>query len=350
MNNSPSALLIGNHLSGAGLTRGVCEELADRLEAKGWRIYRTSSRKNRIARLADMVFTIIRMRANYDVAQVAVFSGRAFLWAEASAWALRRVRRPYVLTLHGGNLPRWSRTRARRVRRLLSSAAVVTTPSRYLLEEMRPYRADLMLLPNALDLSAYPFRMRSTIEPRLMWLRAFHEIYNPTMAVRVLALVAQEFPDVWLAMVGLDKGDGSLQKVFQLADELAVRPRLEIPGGVQKSEVPKWLNRDDVFLNTTNVDNTPVSVIEAMACGLCVVSTNVGGIPYLLRNGVDALLVPPNDPAAMAQAVRRLFKEPGLAERLSENGRKKAEDFDWSVVLPKWENLLKALREQGTRR
>ncbi len=62
---------------------------------------------------------------------------------------------------------------------------------------------------------------------------------------------------------------------------------------VEKSEVPAWLAKGDIFLNTTNVDNTPVSVIEAQAAGLCVVSTNVGGIPFLLENGKDALLVPP---------------------------------------------------------
>ncbi|RIK26321.1 MAG: glycosyl transferase family 1, partial [Chloroflexi bacterium] len=110
--------------------------------------------------------------------------------------------------------------------------------------------------------------------------------------------------------------------------------------GVPKEEVPAWLQRGDIFLNTTNVDNTPVSVIEAMACGLCVVRTNVGGIPYLLDHEQDALLVPPNDPDAMADAVRRILTEPGLAERLSRNARRKAEQFDWETILPQWERLL----------
>jgi glycosyltransferase involved in cell wall biosynthesis len=100
-------------------------------------------------------------------------------------------------------------------------------------------------------------------------------------------------------------------------------------------------------LNTTNVDNTPISILEAMACGLCVVSTSVGGIPYLLEHEHDALLVPPNDPEAMAIAVRRLLTEPGLAERLSRNGRQKAEQFDWSIILPQWEALLISVA-QGT--
>jgi glycosyltransferase involved in cell wall biosynthesis len=101
------------------------------------------------------------------------------------------------------------------------------------------------------------------------------------------------------------------------------------------------MNRGDIFLNTTNVDNTPISVIEAMACGLCVVSTNVGGLPYLLENEEDALLVAPGDPEAMATAVRRLLTDAELAERLSRNARRKAEQFDWSVILPRWQALLR---------
>ena len=103
---------------------------------------------------------------------------------------------------------------------------------------------------------------------------------------------------------------------------------------------PDWLTKADIFINTTNVDNMPISVLEAMASGLCVVSTNVGGIPYLLEDESDALLVPPNDPQAMTAAVCRILTEPGLAEKLSSNARKKAEQFDWSVIMPQWEAIL----------
>jgi len=71
-----------------------------------------------------------------------------------------------------------------------------------------------------------------------------------------------------------------------------------------------------------------------------VVSTNVGGIPYLLEDGQDALLVPPDDPEAMVRAVRRALTEPGLSEHLSRNARRKVEDFDWGTVLSRWESLF----------
>ena len=86
-----------------------------------------------------------------------------------------------------------------------------------------------------------------------------------------------------------------------------------------------------------------------MASGLCIVSTNVGGIPYLIEDEMEGLLVPPNDPAAMAAAVRRILTEPGLAARLSSNARKKSEQFDWSIILPKWEELLREINITGSK-
>jgi len=80
--------------------------------------------------------------------------------------------------------------------------------------------------------------------------------------------------------------------------------------------------------------------LEAMACGLCVVSARVGGIPYLVDDGSEALLAWPNDAKRMAHAVSRILREPKLAQGLSQNGRHKAEQFDWSVVYSLWENLL----------
>jgi glycosyltransferase involved in cell wall biosynthesis len=141
-------------------------------------------------------------------------------------------------------------------------------------------------------------------------------------------------------MYGPDKGDGSLSECRRLARDLGVVGRISISGIVPKSGVPDALDSGDIFVNTSQIDNTPVSVMEAMACGMCVVSTNVGGIPYLLRHDIDALLIPPNDEIALAAAARRLLTEPGLAQRLSAHARERAAEWDWSHVLPRWEGLL----------
>jgi glycosyltransferase involved in cell wall biosynthesis len=138
-------------------------------------------------------------------------------------------------------------------------------------------------------------------------------------------------------MYGPDRRDGSLDQTRQAGGPVT------IVGPVPKSRVGESLQQGDIFLNTSQVDNAPVSVVEAMASGLCVVSTDAGGMRHLVEDGVHALLVPPGDEEAMAGAVRRLLREPGLAPRLSRAGRARAEEFDWSRVLPQWVDLLRSV-------
>lgn len=338
---NPPTLLIGNFLSSSTGVRSVCEDMAAQLSAARWPIITASDKPGKLARVSEMLNTAWRRRNEYEVAHVEVYSGAAFIWAELVCQSLQLIGKPFVLTLHGGNLPSFGKRWPGRVQRLLTAAAAVTTPSPFLLGQMKHYRDDMRLLPNPINLPAYEFKQRNQVSPSLVWLRAFHEIYNPGLAPRALARLSDEFPDLHLTMIGPDKGDGSQQKTERMASELGVAARIKLPGAIAKRDVPTWLNRGDIFLNTTNIDNTPVSVIEAMACGLSVVSTNVGGIPYLLEHERDALLVPPDDPAAMAAAVRRILTDPELTATMSRNARRKAERFGWEAILPQWENLLR---------
>lgn len=342
----PSVLLVGSFLSAHGGSRQVCEELAPRLSAAGLPVLTTSSKPGKLARLADMTATSWRQRHRYQAAQVDVFSGPAFVWAEAVCWTLRRARKPYILTLHGGGLPQFFRRWPGRAKALLGSAAAVTVPSNFLLEQLRAYRPDMLLLPNALELDRYAFRHRAEPRPHLTWLRAFHPLYNPQLAVRAAAALTAEFPALRLAMTGPDKGEGALEQTRALCASLGLDGRVTFAGGLPKHEVPAAIGAGDIYLNTTNADNTPVTVLEAMATGACVVSTRVGGVPYLVEDGTEALLVPPEDPAAMAAAIRRILTEPGLAARLSLAGRRKAEQFDWSTVLPRWLSLFSQVAGQ----
>ena len=106
--------------------------------------------------------------------------------------------------------------------KVLTNAAAVTAPSRYLQEQMSRYREDIRLIPNGLDLARYPYRERANPEPTMVWLRALHAIYNPPMAIEVLAAVVRNHPEAHLWMVGPDKGDGSRQQVEEAAARLGV--------------------------------------------------------------------------------------------------------------------------------
>lgn len=336
-------LFIGNHLQESGYSEGVSYLIGTQLKTKGHGIIFTSTKVNKLLRLFDMLQTIFNRKSEYEIAQIDVFSGSAFLWSFLCACSLKALKKPIVLTLHGGNLPVFAKYRAGLLRYLLNSANIVTVPSPYLQKSMARFRNDIRIIPNPIRIQAYEYRKRDKPQPNLIWLRAFHKIYNPELAPQVFAALVPLFPDAKLYMIGPDKGDGSLQDTKIMVEDLRLSSQIHFPGLIQKKDVPSWLNKGDIFINTTNIDNTPVSILEALACGMCIVSTNVGGIPYLVENENEALLVPPNDIDAFKNAIIRILTENDLACRLSENAKARIEKSDLSKVINEWENLFSSL-------
>jgi glycosyltransferase involved in cell wall biosynthesis len=340
-------LLIGAFLSAQSGTKGISELLAELLRSRQHHVITVSSRPNRAYRLIDIAWHIWAKRNQYQVAHIDLFSGSAFIWAIVAVAILRALKKPHIITMRGGALPEFARRRPSQVSQLLTRAEVVTTPSHYLLREFQQYRDDIQYLPNGLDIIHYPFTARTKPQPKLCWLRAFHTIYNPALAVRTIAILRKTFPDIHLDMIGPDKEDGSFAEANKLIVENGLEKHIRIVGPVPKADVPTWLQQGDIYLNTTRYESFGVAVMEAAAVGLPVVTTNVGEIPYLWSDGEDALLIPNDDPEAMAGAVHRILTEPGLAERLSRNGRRKSEQFDWTMIMPQWESLFAQLARRA---
>ena len=339
----PGILFISNFISSKTGRRSIAEDLSEHLKKPGWQIFTTSNQMQPATRLMDMITTAVKHKDLYQVACVDVYSGRAFIWAEIISYFLKRLNKSYILCLHGGGLPDFSNRWPGRVRRLLRSANKVITPSHYIKNNLSAYRTDIRYLPNAIDVAEYPFRLRRDPSPKLCWLRAMHAVYEPTLAVKVLAILRNSFPNVKLDMIGGDEGDGTLLKVVQLSKQYGLENNINIVGAISKQDVPHWLNKSDIFLNTTRFESFGVSVIEAGSVGLCIVTTNAGELPYLWQHEYNALLITPGDEDAMASLVSRVLSEPGLSTMLSMNAREKAEGFDWAIILPQWEQLINEL-------
>jgi glycosyltransferase involved in cell wall biosynthesis len=337
---TPGILFVGSFLAAQAGTNTVGTELSSRLSARGWTTLETSRQVNRVFRLLDMLTSAILHRREYQAAYIEVYSGLAFLWAEIMVRLMSLLQKPVVLVLHGGGLAELAQKYPPRVTRLLRQGQKIVTPSLFLQGQLQECHPAIDYLPNAVEVSRYEFQPRDKSTPHILWLRAFHEVYQPQLAIKAIALLAGEFKDLSLTMIGPDKKDGSLSSALALAKKMGVASRIRVAGSIPRSEVPSWLASGEIFLNTTRLESFGLGVLEAALVGLPIVTTNVGEIPFLWEDEMTALLVPSDDPAAMAHALRRLLTDPLLANYLSQNARCKAEQFDWSVVLPRWERLF----------
>jgi glycosyltransferase involved in cell wall biosynthesis len=172
----------------------------------------------------------------------------------------------------------------------------------------------------------------------MFWMRSFHPLYGPEVAIRVLSRVRKVYPEATLVMGGQDHDNRAL--VEQQARDLGLQSAVRFCGFLDMNRKIAEAGEADIFLNTNHIDNAPVTLLEACALGLPVVTTSVGGVPDLVTHGETALLVPDNDDEAMAKEVVRLLNDPNCAARLSTNGRQMTEQLSVEKVLQKWREVI----------
>lgn len=337
-------LYVGNHLQNSQTNVNASAVLGPLLAQSGYGLRYTSKKNNKVLRLLEMLWVTFSSRDKTDVVLIDTYSTQNFYYAVLVGRVCQILQIPYIPILHGGNLPHRLKHSPKQSQRLFKNAKVNVSPSLYLKNAFgKAGYANVVYIPNTISLANYPFIQRNFDQPRLLWVRSFSEIYNPTLAVKVLHELKQRGYDASLCMVGPDT-DGSLAGVKTLAERLNVQ--VSFTGKLTKAE---WiaLSKDyNVFINTTNFDNMPVSVIEAMALGLPVVSTNVGGMPYLIKDGVNGMLVQPNNKDEMTDAILALFSNVDRTKAMVVNARKKVEGFDWEKVRGMWERVLEGVRSE----
>jgi len=332
-------LCIGNNLVKHGNTATSLVVLGELLEREGYTIIYASSQKNKLLRMLDMVFKTIRYARKVDYVLIDTYSTVNFWYALVISQLCRLLGVKYIPKLLGGDLP----NRLERSRffcdLIFKNAYQNVAPSMYLYSVFKDKGyANLLHIPNSLELGNYRLDRKVFDFPRILWVRSFAQLYNPVLAVKVLIAIQKKYPLAKLCMVG-PKKDESYETTVAYAKDNNVA--VSFTGKLSKKE---WANLSadyNLFLNTTHFDNTPVSVMEAIALGLPVVSTNVGGIPFLLQHEKNALLVGDNDLEDMVIQIERLFNEPQLANALVTKAYDLIQGFDWSIIRKQWIDLLR---------
>jgi len=341
-------LYIGNKLSKHGFSQTSVETLGQQL-SEYFCIQTVSDKRNKVIRLADMILAVLRSYRKISKVIIDTYSTSNFYYAFIVSQLCRLLNIPYIPVLHGGGLPSRIDRSKKLSEMIFSYSHINVAPSGYLNAEFRKRGfGNIIIIPNNINIKEYKYTARVNFSPRLLWVRSFDKIYNCSMAVDVLSQLKKKYKNTRLCMVGPDK-DGSMQKTIEYArsvgltvgNEVSSDADLVITGRLNKPEWHSLAEKYNVFINTTNFDNTPVSVIEAMALGMVVVSTNVGGIPYIIDDSIDGFCVEKENSVDMTAKIIKVITDSHQSEEIANNARKKIEDFDWEVVKNKWIEVLK---------
>lgn len=273
-----------------------------------------------------------RLRAA-DVVHVFSASYWSFVLAPLPAIvAARRFGKRIVLNYRSGeaddHLTRWGRL----VHPWLRLVDEIVVPSEYLRSVFARHGYQARVIPNVVDLTRFVYRERRPLSPRLVSTRNLEPYYAVDNTLHAFALIQARLSDAELTLAGTGREERRLRT---LAAALGVSG-VHFVGRVEPAAMPALLDESDIFVNSSVLDNQPVSLLEACAAGLPIVSTGTGDIAALLRDGDAGVLVPRHDPAAMAKAVIDLLEAPERAREFARRARAEVDRHTWPQVRALW--------------
>jgi glycosyltransferase involved in cell wall biosynthesis len=286
-----------------------------------------------LCRLLPFLLALWRAAGRNDVFHVMANSGWAWhLFAAPAIWIAWARRVPTLVNYRGGEAAAFLSRSSTWVRWTMERAHTLVVPSAFLQEVFRGHGMTARVVPNVVDLARFRTgpdgvrRAAHVVVPRHL-----EPIYDNATALRAFALVRRQRPDAELSIAG---GGPDAARLRHLADELGVLDAVRFTGVLDRDAMAVLYRSATVCLNPSLIDNAPNALLEAMASGVPIVSTNVGGVPFLVEDGKSALLVAPQDPQAMASALLLVLSDEALRQRLVQTGLQQVQRHTWPQVGP----------------
>lgn len=283
-----------------------------------------------IFRLVPYLGRLWSCAGRVDVMHMMANSGWAWhLFAAPAVWLASLRGTPVIVNYRGGEADDFFAAQFRWVRPTLARATLVVVPSGFLEAVFAKRGFETRIVPNIIDLSRFAPADGRQPGCHMIVTRNLEYIYDIPTALRAFAAIRRVRPEARLTVAGSGPQLSDLQR---LCEELRLQDAVRFTGRLDNEDIATLYRDADILLNPSLADNMPISLLEAMASGVPIVSTDVGGIPHLVENETNALLVPPAQPERMAAAALRLLADACLAERLRSAGLETVRRYTWSEV------------------
>lgn len=323
-------LLICNYKPSVGGISGQVELLQKHLRSEGHAVDIFSTKASVLRRL--MLFLRLRSAAkHYDVLHIHCCSGWGFLPAVVGVTVGRWLKKRLVLTYHGGGGEAFFDKHPKLVRHYLTRTDTNIVLSGFLAKVFDKHHLPYSIIPNIIELDKKQFRLRETLKPNFVCTRAHETLYNIPCILQAFQTVQTHLPEATLTLVG----DGSEhENLINQAKELNLK-NVTFTGRVDNQEIYHYLDYADIFLSTPTVDNMPVSVLEAMNAGLLVISSSVGGVPYMIKNGNNGLLFDNNNHDELAQKMLWAIENSAIAMTIIQQAHRSVNQYRWENIKEK---------------
>ena len=317
-------LLISNFEEGVGGISVQVSVLRDKLRGEGYTCDILSTKGSTAKRIKTTLALLSKGR-KYDVFHIHACSDRGFLPAILGINIGRLLKKRIVLTFHGGGAEGFFKRKQGLVKRYLSRTSANIVLSGFIGRVFDQYGIPYTVIPNMLESDDSAFRARTEIKPKFIGIRSFTETYNIKCTLKAFDAVLKKYPDASLTLLG----DGPLRAELEQYVSDHRLQNVTFVGQVPNTEIYRYLNDADIMVSSSRFDNMPVSVLEGFKAGLLVISSNVGGVPYMIEDGKNGLLFDSDNDAQMAGKMIAAVEHPEASLRMIENARHCLDDYKW---------------------
>ena len=328
-----NVLLICNYKPKVGGISGQVDILQKMLQTDG-HTAEVFSTKAPLLRRMLLPFKLKSTGKDFDVFHIHCCSNWGFLPAVVGVSVGRRLGKRIVLTYHGGGGEKFFDQHPKLVRHFLTRTDANIVLSGFLAQVFEKHGLPFVTIPNILELGDSRFRQREMLQPNYICTRAHEPLYNIPCILRAFRKVQSIRPEATLTLVG---GGSEHENLVRMAEELGLQ-NVTFTGRVANEDIYTYLDRADIMLSAPTVDNMPVSVLEAMNAGLLVISSKVGGVPYMVKNNSTGLLFNSDDSDALAGKMLWAVDNQTVARAIALQGHK-------AVSRYRWENIKEQLYE-----
>lgn len=329
-------LLISNFEEGVGGISVQVSALRDKLRGEGHTCDILST-KGATAKRIRAIFALLFKGRKYEVFHIHACSDRGFLPAIMGINIGRLLKKRIVLTFHGGGAEGFFKRKQGLVKRYLSRTSANIVLSGFIGRVFDQYGIPYTVIPNMLESDDSAFRARTEIKPKFIGIRSFTETYNIKCTLKAFEAVRKKYSDASLTLLG----DGPLRAELEQYVSDHHLQNVTFVGQVPNTEIYRYLDDADIMVSSSRFDNMPVSVLEGFKAGLLVISSNVGGVPYMIEDGKNGLLFDSDNDVQMAEKMIAAVDHPEATLRMIENAHHCLDAYKWENCREKLLALYK---------
>lgn len=328
-------LIIANYNENKGGISGVVKNHFNKLREDGNNVHLFNTKVSTFCRFF-LIFPLFFKMRKYTIVHIHSCSYWGFYPVVLGVFVSKVIyNKKTIVTYHGGGAEDFLAKHLEFIRYILGKVDHITVMSGFLQNIFHKFSIPTVILRNLVDLELNKLTPQNIEVPTMVSVRTLSHDYNIVDILLAFKLIKAKHKKASLAVIGDGPEYDDLVN-FCTQEKLV---DVKFLGVITNEEIQDELKKYNIMISVPSFDNQPMSILEAFAAGLAVISSNVGGIPFMIRNEQNGLLVDLHNPQQIYERVDWLVSNPDQVKIIIENAKRDVMEYQWETIREKLYNI-----------